>query len=74
MDSTTLSLKKTIEAADRAINAEDFDALMDFYAEDATLVVKPGLNVTDKAHIRRAFVAIAEHSITASSSAKDRCR
>lgn len=61
MDSTTLSLKKTIKAADRAINTEDFDALMDFYADDATLVVKHGLNVTGKAHIRRAFVAIAEH-------------
>ncbi|MGE7957054.1 YybH family protein [Pseudomonas sp. NPDC089530] len=54
-------LQALIEAADRAISAEDFDVLMDFYAEDATLVVKPGLEARGKAQIRRAFVAIAEH-------------
>ncbi|AZD66260.1 conserved hypothetical protein [Pseudomonas chlororaphis] len=54
-------LKTLIEAADRAITAEDFDSLMDFYAEDATLVVKPGLEARGKEQIRRAFVAIAEH-------------
>ena len=53
-------LRKVIEAADRAITAEDFDALMDLYADDATLVVRPGLNATGKDEIRRAFVAIAE--------------
>ncbi|PTQ74140.1 SgcJ/EcaC family oxidoreductase [Pseudomonas sp. GV071] len=61
MSTTQQTLKRTIEAADRAITAEDFDALMDFYADDATLVVKPGLNATGKPAIRRAFVAIAEH-------------
>ena len=61
MDAVTHALKSTIEAADRAITAEDFDALMDFYADDATLVVKPGLKVSGKPAIRRAFVAIAEH-------------
>lgn len=54
-------LKQLVEAADRAITAQDFVALMDFYAEDATLVVKPGLNATGKAQIHRAFVAIAAH-------------
>lgn len=54
-------LEHVIRAADAAITAEDFDALMDFYADDATLVVKPGLNVTGKANIRAAFVRIAEH-------------
>jgi uncharacterized protein (TIGR02246 family) len=61
MSTTQQTLKRTIEAADRAISAEDFDALMEFYADDATLVVKPGLNATGKPAIRRAFVAIAEH-------------
>lgn len=61
MDALATALKSTIEAADRAITAQDYDALMDFYAEDATLVVKPGLSVTGKESIRRAFVAIAEH-------------
>ena len=54
-------LAKVVEAADDAINAEDFDALMDFYAEDATLVVRPGLNATGKEQIRNAFEAIAEY-------------
>jgi uncharacterized protein (TIGR02246 family) len=54
-------LQERIQAADRAITAEDFDALMDFYTEDAVLVVKPGLNVAGKAQIRAAFVKIAEY-------------
>jgi uncharacterized protein (TIGR02246 family) len=54
-------LQELIQAADRAITAEDFDALMEFYADDAILVVKPGLNVAGKERIRAAFVKIAEH-------------
>lgn len=54
-------LKQVIEAADQAISCEDFDSLMDFYADDATLVVRPGLNVNGKQHIRQAFSAIAEY-------------
>jgi uncharacterized protein (TIGR02246 family) len=54
-------LKTLIEAADRAITAEDFDAVTEFYADDATLVVRPGLNVSGKPAIRRAFEAIAAH-------------
>jgi uncharacterized protein (TIGR02246 family) len=54
-------LEQLIRAADAAITAEDFDALMDFYADDATLVVKPGLNVTGKQNIRAAFVKIADY-------------
>lgn len=46
-------LKQVIEAADRAITAEDFGSPMDFYAEDATLVVKPGLNATGKSQIQK---------------------
>ena len=54
-------LKQVIEAADRAITAEDFDALMDFYAEDATLVITPGRTATGKQDIRKAFAAVADH-------------
>ena len=54
-------LRRLIEAADRAITEEDFDRLMDFYAEDATLVVRPGMLATGKEAIRKAFVAIAAH-------------
>ncbi len=54
-------LKQLIQAADEAITAEDFDSLMEFYADDATLVVKPGMNASGKEQIRKAFVAIAAH-------------
>ena len=61
MDSLTQTLRRTIEAADRAITAGDYDALMAFYADEASLVIRPGLTVTGKDRIRQAFVAIAEH-------------
>ena len=54
-------LEAIIHAADNAINRGDLDAVMDFYAEDATLVVRPDLNATGKTQIRKAFIAIAEH-------------
>lgn len=50
-----------IGQADAAITREDFDALMAIYAEDAVLVVKPGLEARGRAQIRRAFEAIADH-------------
>lgn len=54
-------VKLAIEAADRAISAGDFDSLMAFYAEDAALVVKPGMVARGKQQIHQAFVAIAAH-------------
>lgn len=57
----THELELVIKNADRAINNEDFDQLMDFYSEDATLVVKPGTLAKGKEEIRRAFVAIADY-------------
>jgi len=50
-----------IEKADRAINGEDFDTLMDIYSDDAVLVVKPGMNVVGKVEIRKAMEAIAAY-------------
>jgi uncharacterized protein (TIGR02246 family) len=50
-----------IEKADRAINQEDFDTLIKIYAEDAVLVIKPGMNAVGKDQIKRAFEAIAAH-------------
>ena len=50
-----------IEAADKAINAEDFDTVVDLYIEDAVLVVIPGNNVTGKVQIRLAMERIAAH-------------
>jgi uncharacterized protein (TIGR02246 family) len=58
---TSHPLKQIIEAADCAIVAEDFNALMEFYDDDAVLVVKPGLHATGKQQIRQAFVRIAEY-------------
>ncbi|MDR3671312.1 MAG: DUF4440 domain-containing protein [Holophaga sp.] len=54
-------LETIIHAADDAINREDLDAIMDFYTDDATLVVRPGLNATGKEQIRKAFAGIAEY-------------
>jgi uncharacterized protein (TIGR02246 family) len=54
-------LEAIIHAADDAINKEDLDAVMDFYTEEATLVVRPGLNATGRDQIRKTFTAIAEH-------------
>jgi uncharacterized protein (TIGR02246 family) len=50
-----------IKQADKAISAEEFDALMGFYADDAVLVVQPGQIAKGKPQIRQAFIAIAKH-------------
>lgn len=47
-----------IELADQAINQRDMAALMDFYAEDATLVIEPGRCAHGKQQIAKAFGAI----------------
>ena len=54
-------IEHLIHTADTAINAEDFDTLIDIYADDAVLVIKPGMNAVGKAQIRKAFEAIAAH-------------
>ncbi|WP_017348630.1 YybH family protein [Pantoea sp. A4] len=54
-------LRQVIESCDSAISAKDFDALMENYAEEAALVVKPGMIVTGKANIRKAFMAISDY-------------
>lgn len=58
---TTHPLEQLIATADEAINREDFDTLADIYAEDAVLVIQPGMNAVGKEQIRRAFAAIAAH-------------
>ena len=54
-------VEKLIHKADKAINEEDFDGLVEIYAEDAVLVVQPGMNAVGKEQIRKAFEAIAAH-------------
>lgn len=50
-----------IEKADKAINQEDFDTVVDLYAEDAVLVIRPGKYAVGKVQIRNAMEAIAAH-------------
>ncbi len=52
-------IKKLISMADKAIKEERFDDLMQFYTDDAVLVVKPGLEVKGKEAIKQAFKKIA---------------
>ena len=54
-------IKVLIAEADKAIKEERFDDLMNFYTEDAVLVVKPGLEVHGKQAIKNAFIKIAEY-------------
>ncbi|MEE0434337.1 MAG: SgcJ/EcaC family oxidoreductase [Peptococcaceae bacterium] len=55
------TIKALIAQADRAIREERFDDLMDFYTDDAVLVVRPGVTVQGKAAIKEAFVKIAAY-------------
>ncbi|MBN3136074.1 YybH family protein [Pectobacterium punjabense] len=54
-------IREIIEACDKAISERNFDALMNYYAEDAALVIKPGMVVRGKGDIRKAFIAIADY-------------
>lgn len=54
-------IKDLIVQADAAIKEERFDDLMEFYTDDAVLVVKPGLEVQGKENIKNAFIKIAEY-------------
>lgn len=54
-------LRNIIKACDRAILAKDFDSLMEHYADDAALVVKPGMIVKGKDNIRSAFISISDY-------------
>lgn len=55
----THPIVEQIKKADNAIVAEDFDTLLDIYADDAILVIEPGKNAEGKAAIRKAFEAIS---------------
>lgn len=54
-------LVEAVQRADHLINSGRFDALMDFYTDDAVLVVRPGLEVQGRERIRQAFDGIAAH-------------
>ena len=54
-------IKQLISQADLAIKEERFDDLMEFYTEDAILVIKPGKEAHGKAEIKKAFLKIASY-------------
>jgi uncharacterized protein (TIGR02246 family) len=54
-------IKDLIRKCDLAIRQENFDTLMDYYTDDAILVVKPGLIAHGKEKIREAFISIAKY-------------
>lgn len=54
-------LKEFIKKCDTAIKQEDFDTLMNYYTDDAILVVKPGMIARGKEEIKKAFITIAKY-------------
>ncbi|MGE5372425.1 MAG: YybH family protein [Solirubrobacterales bacterium] len=54
-------LKELINKCDTAIKQEDFDTLMQYYCDDAILVIKPGMQAQGKEEIKKAFIAIAKY-------------
>lgn len=54
-------IQHLIDEADLAIREERFDDLMNFYTDDAVLVVRPGLEVRGKEAIKAAFIKIAAY-------------
>ncbi len=54
-------IRELIKKCDLAIKHEDFDTLMNFYTDDAILVVKPGMIARGKAEMKKAFIAIAKY-------------
>jgi len=55
------SIRELLAGADKAIKEERFDDLMDFYTEDAVLVVRPGMEVRGRENIKSAFIRIAAY-------------
>ena len=53
------TIRKLIGQADDAIREQRYDDLMEFYTDDAVLVVRPGKEAHGKDEIKRAFMAIA---------------
>ncbi|MFP3725179.1 YybH family protein [Priestia filamentosa] len=54
-------LKAVIREYDKAIQNEELDTLMNYYTDDAVLVVKQGMIAKGKEEIKKAFIAIAKY-------------
>jgi len=56
-------LQEAVASLDAAFNRGDVEALMAFYAEDATMVVQPGLVVSGHGAIREVFTQLSHHGM-----------
>lgn len=54
-------IKTVIDTCDQLIHEEKFDELVNFYTEDAILVIKPGMNANGREQIKSAFIKIASY-------------
>ena len=54
-------IRTLIEQADKAIKEERFDDLVNFYTDDAVLVLRPGLEAHGKEEIKQAFIKISNY-------------
>lgn len=54
-------LKAFIKKCDLAIKQKDFDTLMNYYTDDAILVVKPEQIARGREEIKTAFIAISNY-------------
>ena len=54
-------LKQVIAACDLAIREERFDDLMEYYTEEAVLVICPGKIAQGRTAIKEAFIKIAKY-------------
>ncbi|WP_420912535.1 YybH family protein [Listeria floridensis] len=54
-------IKQVIASCDQLIQDEKFNELVEYYTEDAVLVVKPGIEARGKAEIKTAFAKIAQY-------------
>lgn len=54
-------IRTLIGQADKAIKEERFDDLVNFYTDDAVLVLRPGLESHGKEEIKRAFIKISNY-------------
>ncbi len=58
---TEREIKQIIDTCDRLIQAEKFDELVEYYTEEAVLVVKPSMEARGREQIKQAFTKIAAY-------------
>lgn len=47
-----------VEKLDAAFNRKDINAVLEFYEDDATVIVEPGKSITGKATLKKFFEAV----------------